>query len=210
MKTPVHHQKLVFLDVETTGTRPDFHEIIEIAIVPQDDDDDPFCTKIRPLHPDRVSDEAIACNGYNPEEWKGAPKIMEVYAEIATRLHDRVVCGHHVGFDLSFTKSWCGESSFQCRSIDTVTLAYAHLIPMGLSSLRLREIASFLGIKSTRSHRALDDALTCRAVYREILRRVRERPTKITKRQIEGLGRDRLIQIIEDLDLALTERLKGQ
>lgn len=210
MKTPVHHQKLVFLDVETTGTRPDFHEIIEIGIVPDDDEGEPFCTKIRPIHPDRITDEAIAVNGYNPDEWKGAPKIMEVYAEIATRLHDRVVCGHHVDFDLAFTKSWCGESSFQCHTIDTVTLAYAHLVPLGLGSVRLIDIASFLGIKPIRSHRALDDALTCRAVYREIMRWVRERPTKITKRQLEGLGRDRLIQIIEDLDLALTELLKGR
>lgn len=208
MTTPAHHQKLVFLDVETTGMNPRYHEIIEVAIIGNDDEMEPFCTKLKPIHPERISDEAIAVNGYNEEEWDDAPKVMQMHGEITTRLHDRIVCGHHVGFDIDFVKHSCGEDTFRCRSIDTVTLAYAHLIPLGLSSLNLGTIAAFLGIDPTRSHRALEDAMTCRAVYREILRRVRERPTLVTPRKFDGVDRHQLEQIILDQDIALAEARK--
>lgn len=204
MKTPVHHQKLVFLDVETTGTRPNFHEIIDIAIVPWDETEDVFCTKICPTHPDRVSDEAIAVNGYDPSEWEGSPSMPEVYGEITTRLHDRVVCGHRVELDLAFVRSCCGHGSFQCHGIDTMTLAYAHLIPVGLSSLKLVDIASFLGLKRRQAHRALEDALTCRDIYRTIMRETRQRKQGPLPK-LDGLGRRQLLDLVLEQASAIEE-----
>jgi DNA polymerase III epsilon subunit-like protein len=201
--TPVHHRNLVFLDVKTTGARPSFHEIVDIAIVPYDGA--PFHTRLAPIYPERITDETIAVDGYDPVEWEGAPKIPEMYAEITTRLHDRVVCGHRIELDLAFVKSWCGVGTFDCYGIDTVTLAYAHLVPLGLSSLGLGSIASFLGLKPRLRHRAIDDALTCLDVYREILRLVRQRPQITKRRDLSGLSRDKLEAMIHDMDIAVEE-----
>ena len=49
------------VDLETTGTRPGYHEIIQIAVVPLDSDFKPladvrpFYTLVKPNHPERES-----------------------------------------------------------------------------------------------------------------------------------------------------------
>ena len=52
------------VDLETTGTRPGYHEIIQIAVVPLDSDFKPladvrpFYTLVKPKHPERESEAA--------------------------------------------------------------------------------------------------------------------------------------------------------
>ena len=64
---------LAFVDVETTGLRPGYHEVIDIGVVLSDLDGhelDRLFLRIMPEHPERVSQGAIAVNAFSVERWK--------------------------------------------------------------------------------------------------------------------------------------------
>lgn len=63
---------LAFVDVETTGLDPDYHEMIDIGMIFTDIDGveiDRLFLRIQPVHPERTSEEARAVNGFDPSRW---------------------------------------------------------------------------------------------------------------------------------------------
>ena len=73
----------VALDTETSGLTAGYHEILEIAIVPLDDNyfPDPnvpvFHTKVRPEFPERIQLGALIANGRVSKENKDDPNAFE-------------------------------------------------------------------------------------------------------------------------------------
>jgi len=64
---------LAFIDVETTGLLPGYHEIIDIGIVITDLDGnllDSLFLRVKPRHPGRLSPGAKAVNAYDPQRWE--------------------------------------------------------------------------------------------------------------------------------------------
>lgn len=63
---------LAFVDVETTGLLPGYHEMIDIGVVITDLDGneiDRLYLRHQPEHPERASAEAVAVNAFDPEVW---------------------------------------------------------------------------------------------------------------------------------------------
>ena len=150
------------IDIETTGLRPEYHEIIEIAIIQIDGDDvKKWSTKIAPKYLERAHPKALQINGYCSKNWRLAPDFEDVSHIIKEKLKSGVVVGHNVKFDISFINEALfniGERPIKLRQIDTITLAFEHLYPLGLDSLSMDSIRSFLGMSSIGSHTALKDA----------------------------------------------------
>lgn len=172
-KIPLSKRSLAFIDTETTGLDPDTHEILEIAIVTQSPRGrlHHYHTKIKPENIENAHPKALEINGYaeNPNAWKHAPLMSEAGVLITTTLKNTVLVGHNVGFDISMLKAHLHRSGCEARlpyhHIDTMTLAYEHLVPLGLESLSLDRIRAFLGWSSKNAHTALQDAKDTRRLY---------------------------------------------
>jgi DNA polymerase III epsilon subunit-like protein len=178
----------LWIDTETTGLNPVYHEIIEIAILVESVLPDgtgtivsSWATKISPERIDRADAKALEVNGYTPEAWAGAPRFGEVAPQIAELLASgSLVCGHNVGFDVAFISAsfaLIGSGSkvrIPYHKLDTVTLAYAAWNGAGTGpGLSLDKLRKHLGIPMEGAHSALKDALDARTVYYEALKALR-------------------------------------
>ena len=163
--------KLVFIDVETTGLISGYHEIIEIAII---GDGYEYHKKIKPRRLELADPRAIAINGYTSRDWRSAIEPRLAAIEISTILKNATVVGHNPHFDMDFIESLLEQYEQPClwkrRLIDTITLAYEHLKPLGVASMSLDSCRRFFGWSTVGSHTALRDARDCRRLFYTLLR----------------------------------------
>ncbi len=64
---------IAFVDVETTGLSPGYHEIIDVGVIIAEPDGaiiDSFHRRIMPAHPERTQPEAAECNGFSVKRWE--------------------------------------------------------------------------------------------------------------------------------------------
>lgn len=187
---------LAFIDTETTGLDPSKHEVIDVAVVFDDDvfrrvgapwamqlrreepDVAVWHTRIRPERIEDAEPKALEVNGYRADLWADAPTAAEVAHTIANLLTragaDPVIVGHNVSFDRDFLNALLRRSGSKAQvsyhAVDTVALCYEHLVPCGLESLSLDNVRRFMGIPTAGGHAALKDALDAREVYRRLTR----------------------------------------
>lgn len=172
-KVPLGERPLAFIDTETTGLDSDRHEVIEIAIILQDAKGRlaHYQTKIQPERIEDADPKALEINGYaaNPKAWKNAPLMSEVGSLITSTLRGSIVVGHNVDFDLGMLRANLQKAGCSTRlpyhKVDTMTLAYEHLAPLGLESLSLDRIRDFLGWSRENAHTAMQDAKDVRKFY---------------------------------------------
>lgn len=181
---------LAFIDVETTGLDPLYHEIIEIAIIQESVHGvSEWSTKIAPEFIDRATSQALSINGYDPDKWHGALPFGWWANSVMEKLSGHMIVGHNVAFDVAFVKhamSRAGADDFHVHyhSLDTVTLVYEHLTPCGLRSLSLAPVCDVLGVSNEGAHSALVDSRRCREVFHKLVRATdedRARWTEIVK-----------------------------
>tara|TARA_Y100001963_G_scaffold150181_1_gene230893 strand:- start:17 stop:589 length:573 start_codon:yes stop_codon:yes gene_type:complete len=169
-------KKLAFIDVETTGLRSDYHEIIEIYILKiTGDKKESYEAKIKPVHLDRADKKALKINGYDPKKWKDAIDQRSAAIQISEFLKGgyRIV-GHNPSFDMGFIRSLLEDHNcstwIDYRYIDTIVLAIEHLEYCGLDSFSLSACRSFFGWDDNGSHTAKKDALDAFRLYEKLYR----------------------------------------
>jgi len=170
-----------FIDTETTGLDASVHEIIEIAIITDYGDGrvETWSSRVKPKRIEDADPMALQINGYDSakEKWDDAPTFEEVYQDHLWNKWRKgdIVVGHNIAFDAEFYREECkrlaAPDTFPWTKIDTVTLVHEHLMPMGLKSLSLDKIRTFLHWSSKGAHTALKDAEDCRRLYWCLLRR---------------------------------------
>ena len=174
-RIPIAQKPLAFLDTETTGLNPNVAEVIEVAIIKETasgQELDRWETKIKMERPEDAEGKALEVNNYNEVEWLGAPTMAEVAKTIGEKLDGCIIVGHNPKFDLEMLGANIKRAGVDVwlpyHAIDTVTLAWEHLVPQGLESLSLGRIREFLGWESEGSHRAMKDAEDCRRLFRKL------------------------------------------
>lgn len=164
---------LAFLDTETTGLTPGRHEVIEVAALVGDR---LYHWMVRPERLEDAEPKALEVNGYArfPERWEGAKTMKEVGPEIMAALKGTVVVGHNVGFDLDMLNGHMRKVGLNphlpYHKVDTVTLAYTRLVPLGLEKLSLDTIRAFLGWSKEGAHTAVKDVKDTERLYRLLTR----------------------------------------
>lgn len=175
----VSDRRLVFVDVETTGLDPLTQEILEYAIITEWSSGlvTECAVKVLPNHIETAHPKALEVNGYTPEKWMlaGAQSQKEAAVDIGLHLKFAAVVGHNIPFDMSFFQETLKREgvtvSIGHLNIDTMTLAYEHLVPLGLQSMSLKAICEFIGIQpEADTHEALAGARKCREVYQRLAR----------------------------------------
>lgn len=169
---------LAFIDTETTGLNPNEHEILEIAILKYRGDCflGQLYFKIKPEHLELAEAKALEINGYaaNPAAWDEASPMSVIGPKVLSFIEGAVLVGHNVSFDREFLVRNLARSGVEGRVphrvIDTITLAYEHLQPLGLKSMSLDAIREFLGWSKKGAHTALKDAEDARRLFKLVWR----------------------------------------
>lgn len=180
---------ICFLDTETTGLNPQKAEVIEVAIIRRDHDgtESRFHSLVKPERIEDAHPKALEINGYtkDPSRWGKAPLMAEVGHQIADFTKGSVICGHNISFDEGMLAANFKRAGVRRRvpyhKVDTVTLAWEHLVPMGLARLGLDAIRDFLGWSKEGAHTAMKDAEDVMSLYDLLCR--------ITPDKREGLER---------------------
>lgn len=138
---------MVAIDVETTGTRPFWHEVVQIAVVALDanleprKDILPFDIFLCPEHPERVDPEAMQVTGLKLDQLlrqgHNTDKAVDLFLNWVQRLelgctpagHPKRIMplAHNWAFDKPFVQDWLGygnfDELFDSRYRDTMVMS---------------------------------------------------------------------------------------
>jgi DNA polymerase III epsilon subunit-like protein len=162
---------LLVLDIETSGLDPEEHEILSFAAFNVAKGFH-YYFKIKPRHIETAHPRALEVNGYTEEDWADALEPEEALERINKLMKGKIYLGQNIPFDLGFIRAalekYGIKSKLGRRHVDTMTLAYEHLVPIGIKSISLAAICDFLDITNDGAHQADADVFRTYEVYRKL------------------------------------------
>jgi DNA polymerase III alpha subunit (gram-positive type) len=186
---------LTFVDVETTGLVPGYHEMIDIGMVMTDvegNEIDRLFLRIQPDHPERTSPGARAVNGFDPGRWRKLGAVSRSAAvERITAFHRRVAGSKSVllvafnsQFDAAFLDHlFRGEGEtwrelYYYFVLDVPSMAWS----LGLRQLEGSALARELGVDDephvAEDHTGITGAELNARIYRALARRGERKPSR--------------------------------
>lgn len=159
--------RYVVLDIETTGTHPIRHEIIEIGAVFIENGKEikRFNQLIRPK--EVISDYITSITGIDHDLVKDAPPIEEVMSQFIEFCEDVPLIGHNIIlFDYRMLKAQAVKLgyTFEKQGLDTLMISRKML--SDLPSRKLGALCEYYGIDLEHAHRAYDDAYATYELFR--------------------------------------------
>jgi DNA polymerase III epsilon subunit family exonuclease len=184
---------LLVIDVETTGLDPSHDSIIQLSacLLSRRDlgEELHFTSRIQPTT--AVSDSARLIHGISDEELRDAPALPDVVRAFDAFVpHDVILCGHNVGFDVSFLRSAYERAgiqfAFDYHSLDIWSIAFFVLgaREVKLQNYSLNSLCSLFGIQRDRYHDALQDVRVSSMILRHLFKVVASAETP----ELEVLG----------------------
>jgi polyribonucleotide nucleotidyltransferase len=150
-------EPFVVIDVETTGFDPRTADLVEVGAVRVQGGEivDRFSTLVdagRPIVGRQM-------HGITTADIAGKPSPREAVDQLLAFIGDTTIVGHNIGFDIGFIEDARGDGFRFAPGtyLDTLTLAREALAG-GSETYKLPDLARFLAIDVTESHRALPDA----------------------------------------------------
>jgi DNA polymerase III epsilon subunit-like protein len=169
---------IAMTDVETTGTDPDVHEIIDIGLVLADPATFEVVTawgqRVRPTRPDLMSEETRGINGYDPDGWRDAVSVETALRAYVDLTEGAVFHAWNVTFDWSFVKAGLRRAGIAHRMdyhrICTYSIAVDRLRAARLPSTSMDPVAMHLGLgPEAKPHGALNGARKALEIYRHMV-----------------------------------------
>ncbi len=178
---------LAFVDVETTGLKPGYHEMIDIGIVMTDLDGKELgelFIRIQPDHPERTDEGARAVNAFDDQRWRelgalataqAVDRIVAFNSGIAAERKVLMVA-FNSPFDSAFLdhlfrsqdRSW--RELYHYFVLDLPSMAWS----LGIKSLTGASISEALGVEDephiAKLHTGITGAKLNARLYRELLR----------------------------------------
>ncbi|MDL0080932.1 MULTISPECIES: 3'-5' exonuclease [Helicobacter] len=162
--TPYTKQRFCFVDIETTGARPQESQIIEIGAIMYENGEivgkfDEF------IYAPFVPESITQITGITAPMLEDARPAKAVLQDFRAFLGQSVFVAHNVGFDYSFIShelEHYGLGSLLNHRLCTIDLARRTILSKRYSLQYLNE---FLGINTPSAHRAYADALTALKVF---------------------------------------------
>lgn len=188
------NRKTLYLDVETTGTDPTKHGIIQLACIVEIDgqvkEERDF--RMRPFAQDEIDQKALEINGVTPEEvknlqepWSAFLEIMGFFSKFINKFNreDKFYpAGYRVDFDMAFLKAFWDKNSdpyfgsfFNGRAVDP--LPWLFMLDwsgeISLPNYRLVTVCEHFGIKlGEEAHDALADVRAVRELIKHLQGRI--------------------------------------
>ena len=175
-------QCLCFVDIETTGSRYGFHEIIDVGAIRTTADGEhvlgTWHCRIAPRHPERLTAVARALNGFSTTEWHDARlSSSDLWLEFAAFAADATPVAHNPSFDrphIEIEAAAVGVSDLglDYHWIGTESLGWPLYMSKAIPKPSLRELCLFFDIPAeAMPHTAIGGAEACRLVYSHLMRR---------------------------------------
>jgi DNA polymerase-3 subunit epsilon len=179
------HARIVALDLETTGLSARRDRIVELAAVIWQDGREvaAFERLVNPGMP--MPAGALHVHGISDVMVANAPPVRDVLPEFIAFCQGDAVVAHNANFDLGFIREECRRAElvpFTLPIYDTCVLA-RQLVP-GYPSYSLAALKVAFGLEHEQTHRALDDARDCLAVFVRLLGGERPLPPPRTLRPV--------------------------
>ncbi|OGM05513.1 hypothetical protein A2715_04620 [Candidatus Woesebacteria bacterium RIFCSPHIGHO2_01_FULL_39_32] len=123
---------ILFVDLETTGLDFEKHEILEVGCLLVNGRllsiKEKYYAKVRPMHLEIASEEALRISKYSEVEWRDAKPLEKILKDIAKLAPNAMVAGWKVDFDWYFLekgfKKYNIKHSFDYHLIDCISIAY--------------------------------------------------------------------------------------
>lgn len=186
---------LASVDLETTGTRADYHEPIQIAVVPLNSDIRPlegvrpFYTTIKPLYPERQEHKAGYVHGISledlilhaPDPGKVADLLVEWVGNLDLPFGKCLVpLAHNWAFESKFLQAWLGidlaQQLFHSHARDAMLYATSlndkaafHGLAPVFPKVGLGALCNKFNVHNPNPHDALCDSIAEAEVYRAML-----------------------------------------
>ena len=163
---PLADHTFCALDLETTGTNPFFHKIVEVGIVrfTLDTELDTYSTLINPET--SIPEDVTIIHGITDNMVADSPYISDILQEVKDFMNGSLMVAHNPSFDLGFL-DWVyrqhGSEPPRLLAVDTVRMA-RRTFPY-LENHKLETIKNYFNFDG-QSHRALSDALCCMKIFR--------------------------------------------
>jgi DNA polymerase-3 subunit epsilon len=168
---------IAFTDLETTGTDPIRHEILEIGLLVVEPVSlgivDSLEVKVKPEHIATATDSALELNGYNARDWANAVPLKRALEEYVRRASSAIFCSHNVTFDWAFMNEGFRKtgvvSTLNYHRLDLFTMAWVLLRPTRVDEFHLGKVAQQLGIREEPlPHRARNGAQLAYEVFKRL------------------------------------------
>lgn len=179
---------LAFVDVETTGLTPGYHEMIDIGIVMTDlsgEELGDLFLRIQPDNPERIEEGARAVNAFDVDRWRALEALpAEAAIDRIVRFHDGIAGDRNVlmvafnsHFDAAFLdqlfrsreRSW--RELYHYFILDLPSMAWSH----GIRGLTGSSLSETLGVADephvAEEHTGITGAKLNARVYRALLAR---------------------------------------
>ena len=178
---------LTHIDIETTGLLPGYHEMIDIGIVMtniEGDILDSLFLRIKPQHPERLSQGAFEVNAFEFERWEAlgafsiaaaVDSIISFHKKIAGEKHVLMVA-YNSHFDAAFLdhlfrsvhKTW--RELYYYFILDIPSMAWG----LGFKDLNSRQIMDYYNIQDephiADQHTGITGAMVNVRIYRALMR----------------------------------------
>ncbi|BCD51594.1 exonuclease domain-containing protein [Helicobacter suis] len=173
---PYYQSLYCFIDIETTGSKPENSSMIEIAALLYEPPKNPmhkgqiirsFSSLIHCLE---VPPKITELTGLSTDDLKEAPPLEAVLQDFKLFIQDHIFVAHNADFDFHFISACCVQvldSALSNAKLCTLNLA-RKCIPSPRHGLQF--LNTFLGLDIPISHRAYADALASLRVFEHCLR----------------------------------------
>ncbi|MBP5520026.1 MAG: 3'-5' exonuclease [Treponema sp.] len=157
-------------DTETTGVTPTTSRIIEIGAV-RFTKDQILAKWTHLFAPDQILSPFIIDLTHITQQMVDAEDPINVH--LPGFLHfikDTILVAHNAQFDLNFLNAECENCGFPVTKNYAVdTLQLSRIVFPEAEYHKLDFLADYLGIDKGKSHRAMDDAITCMELFNSCL-----------------------------------------
>lgn len=166
-------ETFVCFDTETTGLKPEFEEITEIAAVKVRGGEvlEEFQTYVNPHKP--IPANITELTGISDETVANAPDLSDALPAFLEFAGDLPLVAHNAGFDMAFVNKGCERLGIQrdFTSIDTVEMSKI-LFP-DMARHRLDSMAKALKVGPFDHHRASEDAAVLGRIFIKLIEKMR-------------------------------------
>ena len=159
---------LIAFDLETTGLNPSSDEIIEVGLARFRDGQvvETYQSLVKPSKP--IPADITHLTSIHQEDVEDAPAIDDILADLRGFFAETAVVAHNVGFDRAFMR----KHGLLARNAAIDTFELASIVIPSAPRYSLGSLATQIGVKLERAHRALDDAVATGQLYWHLWQRL--------------------------------------
>ncbi len=163
--------KFIVVDVETTGSRPETNNIIEISCITVKNGEilGEFSTLVNPQQ--NIPVFITRMTGITNEMTFLAPVFRQIIPELKKLFtNDSVFVAHNVNFDYTFVQKSFEKNGYNFPDIPKLcTLRLARRLVSGISKKNVGALSEYFGIPIKNRHRAFGDARATAQILIELL-----------------------------------------